>query len=431
MLIPRPQVLTAAARPLDLSALPVRRGADDPALGPEGYRLRVGEDGIDLTAGGPAGHFYGTRTLAQLGGSAPELTVEDRPAFGWRGVMLDVARHFMPKEFVLRLIDALALHKLNVLHLHLTDDQGWRLESKRYPRLTEVGARRGGHYSQEDIREIVAYAAARFVTVVPEIEMPGHAQAAIAAYPRLGNHPGRRLDVWDRWGISEHVFNLEEATIRFCQDVLDEVVDLFPGPYVHVGGDEVPPAEWEASPAARRRMAELGLPGATAARAWFIGRMAEHLAARGRRVVCWDEDGTSPPGAVRMAWRDAERGPDAARAGHEVVLTPYRHTYFDYYPADPEAEPGQPRAQDGVVSLADVYRFAPPTIPGVLGAQCQLWTEYMPTPEHVEYMAFPRLCAFAEVAWGTAGDFEGFLARLPAHLDRLSALGVASGPIRV
>ncbi|GLW07998.1 beta-N-acetylhexosaminidase [Microtetraspora sp. NBRC 13810] len=425
MLIPRPLMLTSAGGAVPLTGRPVRREPDDPGLGPEGYRLDITPEGVRLTGGGPAGRFYGLRTLDQLGPRAPRLTVEDRPRFAWRGVMLDVARHFMPKDFVLRLIDLLALHKLNVLHLHLTDDQGWRLEIKRYPLLTEVGARRGGgFYTHEDVREILAYAAERFVTVVPEIEMPGHAQAAVAAYPRLGNQPERRLDVWDGWGISEHVLNLEEPTIRFCQDVLDEVVDLFPGPYVHVGGDECPTREWERSPAARRRIAELGLPGPAAARAWFIGRMAAHLAERGRRLVCWDEGDDVSPDAVLMAWRDAEPGP---RAGAEVVLAPHRHTYFDYYPS---GEPGQPPAQEGVVSLADAYHFAPPARRGVLGVQCQLWTEYMPTPEHVEYMAFPRLCAFAEVAWGSAGDFPDFLTRLPAHLDRLAALGVNLGPVR-
>ncbi|MEO3813673.1 beta-N-acetylhexosaminidase [Sphaerisporangium sp. B11E5] len=424
MIIPRPRELAVLGGTVAFHPDLVRYAARDPGLGEEGYRLDVGPAGIELTAGGRAGCFYGLRTLAQFGAAVPYGTVEDRPRFGWRGVMLDVARHFMPKTFVLRLIDLLAEHKLNVLHLHLTDDQGWRLSIERYPRLTEVGARRGGpqaFYTRDDVREIVAYAAERFVTVVPEIEMPGHAQAAIAAYPELGNEPSRRLEVWSRWGISEHVLNLEEPTVRFCQDVLDEVAELFPSTYIHVGGDECPPAEWEASPRARRRLAELGLSGPSEACGWFIGRMAEHLEGLGRKLVCWDEPDRAPtPGTTVMVWRDEEALPDRT----DIILAPYTRTYLDYYPSD---APGQPRAQPGVVSLADAYGFRPD--PGVRGVQCQLWTEYMPTPERVEYMAFPRLCAFAEVAWGTPGDYPDFLRRLDPHLARLTAQGVHVGPL--
>ncbi|MER5422347.1 beta-N-acetylhexosaminidase [Streptosporangium roseum] len=420
MIIPRPQeqaVLggSAAFRPDDLRPAP-----DDPSLGEEGYRLDITPGGVELTAGGPAGRFYGSKTLSQLGPLVPYGTIEDRPRFAWRGVMLDVARHFMPKAFVLRLIDLLAEHKLNVLHLHLTDDQGWRLEIKRHPRLTEVGARRGGFYTHDDIREIVAYAADRFVTVVPEIEMPGHAQAAVAAYPLLGNDPSRDVRVWSEWGISEHVLNLEESTIRFCQDVLDEVVGLFPGRYVHVGGDECPVTEWERSPGARRRLAELGLRPRDAC-AWFIGRMASHLESHSRELVCWDEPDREPtPGTTVMVWRDEQ----ADRGDNDVILAPHTRTYFDYRPS---ADPGHPPAQERVLTLADTYAFAPD--PAARGVQCQLWTEYMPTPEQVEYMAFPRMCAFAEVAWGSPGDYPDFLLRLDAHLARLSARGVRVGPL--
>ena len=421
MIIPRPRHLDISAGTVAFDPGAVRLAPDDPALGPEGYRLKVSASGIELAAGGPAGLFYGRQTLRQFGPAVPYGTIVDRPRYAWRGVLLDVARHFMPKAFVLRLIDLLAAHKLNVLHLHLTDDQGWRLEIKRHPRLAEVGGRRGGYYTRQDIREIVAYAADRFVTVVPEIEMPGHVQAAIAAYPELGNDPERRLEVWSEWGISEHVLNLEESTIRFCQEVLDEVVELFPSRYVHVGGDECPPAEWAASPRARERLRELGLPGPEAACGWFIGRMAEHLAARGRTLICWDEPDREPiPGTAVMVWR--EEG--VVRDGVEVVLAPHTRTYFDYYPSD---APGQPPAQAGVLTLADAYGFAP--APGVLGVQCQLWTEYMPTPEQVEYMAFPRLCAFAEVAWGSSGDYADFLRRLDPHLARHAAQGVRVGAL--
>ncbi|WP_248964393.1 beta-N-acetylhexosaminidase [Sphaerisporangium perillae] len=430
MIIPRPRELAVLGGSVAFHPDLVRLAPPDASLGEEGYRLQVGPAGIVLTAGGPAGRFYGLRTLSQFGAAVPYGTIEDRPRFGWRGVMLDVARHFMPKAFVLRLIDLLAEHKLNVLHLHLTDDQGWRLEIERYPRLTGVGARGGASsaagdeprfYTREDVREIVAYAAERFVTVVPEIEMPGHAQAAIAAYPELGNHPSRRLEVWSGWGISEHVLNLEDSTIAFCQDVLDEVVELFPGPYVHVGGDECPPAEWERSPRALRRLAELGLSGPSEACRWFIGRMAEHLSRHGRRPICWDEPDREPtPGTTVMVWRDEDVLPDRT----DIILAPHTRTYLDYYSSD---APGQPPAQPGIVTLADAYGFTPD--PGVRGVQCQLWTEYMPTPEQVEYMAFPRLCAFAEVAWGSPGDYPDFLRRLDPHLARLAARGVRVGPL--
>ncbi|MFI6509513.1 beta-N-acetylhexosaminidase [Streptosporangium sp. NPDC050855] len=440
MIIPRPRdVVATGGDPVPFRRDLLRPMPDDPSLGEEGYRIAVSPSGVELTAGGPAGRFYGSRTLAQLGPAIPAGIIEDRPGFAWRGVMLDVARHFMPKAFVLRLVDLLAEHKLNVLHLHLTDDQGWRLEIERYPLLTEVGARRGGFYTREDIREIVAYAAERFVTVVPEIEMPGHAQAAIAAYPRLGNDPDRRVEVWTEWGISEHVLNLEESTVRFCQDVLDEVCELFPGPYVHVGGDECPTAEWEASPAARRRLAELGLAGPQDACAWFIGRMAAHLEKHSRRLVCWDEPDREPtPGTTVMIWRDEQ----ADRGDNEIILAPHTRTYFDYRPSagpfetrddgpggsgDGPAGDERKTVQEHVLTLADTYAFAPD--PAARGVQCQLWTEYMPTPERVEFMALPRMCAFAEVAWGTAGDYPGFLARLGPHLDRLGALGVRGGPL--
>ncbi|MEV4379915.1 beta-N-acetylhexosaminidase [Streptosporangium sp. NPDC049644] len=429
MIIPRPRQVAVDGGSGAFRRDLLRLMPDDPSLDEEGYRLDVSPSGVELTAGGPAGRFYGSRTLAQLGPEVPYGTIEDRPRFAWRGVMLDVARHFMPKAFVLRLVDLLAEHKLNVLHLHLTDDQGWRLEIKRHPRLTEVGARRGGFYTRQDIREIVAYAAERFVTVVPEIEMPGHAQAAIAAYPRLGNDPSRQLEVWSEWGISEHVLNLEESTVRFCQDVLDEVCDLFPSTYVHVGGDECPTVEWERSPAARRRLAELGLAGPRDACAWFIGRMAAHLEKHSRRLVCWDEPDRAPtPGTTVMVWRDEQ----ADRGDNEIILAPHTRTYFDYRPSaapfdEQPAGSDSPTAQERVLTLADTYAFAPD--PAARGVQCQLWTEYMPTPERVEFMALPRMCAFAEVAWGSPGDYPDFLRRLGPHLARLSAQGVRGGPL--
>ncbi len=413
-LVPRPRevIATGGVVPYDPDGLEL---TSDPALGPEAYRAEVGPRGIALASGGPAGEFYGRATLRALG-DVPIGTLADGPRFAWRGVLLDPARHFLPKDFVLRMIDLLAEHRLNVLQLHLTDDQGWRLPVRSHPRLTEVG---GEHYTHDDLREIVAYAAERFVTVVPEINVPGHVQAALAAYPELGNDPGAGVQVWQGWGVSPHTLNLEESTIDFFVDVLDEVVDLFPSPYVHLGGDECLTDEWAATPRALERIAELGLSGPEAARGWITGRLVAHLEQRGRRAVFWYERADGPAGAVAMTWLDEESGALAAHAGHDVVLTPHLRTYLDY----PTGYEDGPFAPDRFLALRDVYGFdpQPPTDAAgrVLGVQAQLWGEYLPTPAHVERQAFPRLSAFAEVAWGTAGDYDGFLARLPSHLARL------------
>jgi hexosaminidase len=509
------QMLRAYLQPATGFPLPIdtRDGANairlrlDPKAGggnPEGYRLVSDARGVTIAAATPAGLSYGIQTLRQMlppdvyrrarvarAWTLPAARIEDAPRFGWRGSHLDTVRHFMPKSFVLRHIELLAQHKMNVFHWHLTDDQGWRIEIKRYPRLTEVGAWRretavtpragepapaaprydgqphGGFYTQDDIREVVAYAAARHVMVVPEIEMPGHALAAIAAYPALGNEPSRELEVGRDWGVIQQVFNVEAGTIAFLQGVLDEVLGLFPGPYVHVGGDECPKTEWAHSPAALARMKQLGLvpPAATlqdvqdyrdaqgkpaehpalhGLQSWFIGRMGDYLAGRGRRMIGWDEilEGGLAPGAAVMSWRGEQGGIQAATAGHDVVMTPERETYLDYYQADPKA-PGfrEPPGARQVTTLARLYAYEP--VPAglqpalakhVLGSQGQLWTEFMPGPRQVEYMAWPRLLALSEVLWTTKtlrdyGQFEG---RLPAALGRLDAQDVnyrpAGGP---
>jgi hexosaminidase len=384
----------------------------------------------------------------------PAVLVEDSPRFRWRGMHLDVARHFMPREFVLRYIDLLALHRMNSFHWHLTEDQGWRIEIRKYPRLTEVGAwrtetlvgrmtsdpaarvydgtRHGGSYTQEEIREVVEYARRRFINVVPEIEMPGHSQAAIAAYPELGN-TGDTLPVWTHWGVTPNILNVEESTIRFMQDVLTEVLELFPGPFIHIGGDEAPKTQWEQSPRAQARMRELGLANEEELQSWFIRRMDAFLVERGRRLVGWDEilEGGLAPNATVMSWRGTSGGLAAARAGHDVVMAPTSHTYFDYYQSrDRESEP---LAIGGFLPLDTVYAFEP--IPAeleprfhhhILGAQGQVWTEYMKTPSHVEYMAFPRVAALAEVVWTPKErrDVADFRERLATHLRRLDALGV-------
>jgi hexosaminidase len=433
---------------------------------PEGYRLSAGPDGVTISAAEPAGLFYGVQSLRLLlppgflrsaQGARPEpvsvpgLRIDDAPSLAWRGVHLDVSRHFMPKQWLLRLIDLIALHKLNVLHLHLTDDQGWRVEIERYPRLTEVGAWRresvlghsrdgrfdgvphGGFYTRDDLREIVAYAASQFVTVVPEIDMPGHMQAAIAAYPELGNGT-EPVEVRCQWGISRNVLNLEDETLEFCRNVLDEVIDIFPGPYLHLGGDECPTQEWETSPRAQARMAELGLTDERYLQGWFTRQLAAHLADRDRTLVLWDEalESGAPADAVIMPWRNEVAGLYATSIGHRVVMAPQYWTYFDWAQAPGDEEPV---AIHATTSLRRVHAFdpAPATMAArerVIGAQCQLWTEYVPTPERAEYQYFPRLCAFADSAWsGAGGDYGQFESRLAEHLRWLDALGVNYRPL--
>ncbi|GAA3342742.1 beta-N-acetylhexosaminidase [Amorphoplanes nipponensis] len=453
--------------------LPAGRPADTPgrirlrldtALAAEGYVLTVGAGGIDIRGGSPAGAHYGVQTLRQLlparslrrapvSGDpllVPAVHIEDAPRFGWRGVLLDVARHFMPVADVLRFVDLAAFHKLNVLHLHLTDDQGWRIEVPGRPRLTTVGAWRprtmlgsrihgryddrphGGYYTADDLREIVAYAAERQVTVLPEVDMPGHMQAAVAAYPELGN--GFAGGVRTSWGISPHVLNLSDAALDFCREVLDHVCAIFPGELIGIGGDECPVTEWD-TPAARARIAAEGLAGPHEAQGWFTARIAEHLAARGRRVHGWDEilAGGAPAGATIAAWRGAAPAVLAARAGHDVVSCPDTAVYLDYRQSD---DPGEPTPVGTLLTLADVYAFepVPPGLTGaaadrVIGGQANVWTEHLESARRVDYQVYPRLCAFAETVWGPPDrDYADFTDRLGPHLARLDALGVNYRP---
>ena len=445
-----------------------RASGRDVTLGAEGYRLDVAPNAVTITSSTPAGAFYATQTIRQLlppgifreanvsntAWSMPAVHIEDRPRFQWRGGHLDVSRHFMPKEFVKKYIDLLALHKMNTFHWHLTDDQGWRLQIKKYPRLTEVGAwrsqtlvgkpqldtmanlydkkRHGGFYTQDDVREIVAYAADRFVRVVPEIEMPGHSQAAIAAYPDLGNF-GDTIPVWTMWGVTPHILNPSDTTIAFMKDVLTEVMALFPSQFIHTGGDEAPKTEWKASSRAQLRMKDLGLVNEDQLQSWFTTQIDAFLTAHGRRLVGWDEIlvGGLAPNAVVMSWRGTAGGLAAARAGHDVVMTPGSDTYFNYYQSLDRAS--EPFAIGGFLPLDSVYSYEPVPaelepqfVSHILGAQGQVWTEYIEGPKDVEYMAFPRMCALAEVLWTPRDrrDFADFEARLPAHLRRLDALDV-------
>jgi hexosaminidase len=435
-----------------------------PGGAPETHHLEITPESVRLTAPDEAGLFHGVQSLRQLlalspdGASWPCLTIEDAPLLPWRGVMLDVARHFMPLDFLYTFVDLLALHKLNVLHLHLTDDQGWRIEIDGLPRLTEIGAWRsetmigpagsdrfdgvphGGFYTREELGGLVRHAADRGVRIVPEIEMPGHARAALAAYPELGVQHGRPQPVWTSWGISEDVFGVHERALDFCRDVLGQVTDVFPDRYVHIGGDECPSVQWESDPWSRGRAAELGLDEPARLHAWFLGRIRDFLAEAGRRGVSWDTAAPEPSGLptdlVLAAWLDPAHAARSIARGHQVLLTPHKSTFLDYPQRDhPDEPPGQP---GHIVTLEDVYGFDPlasgdarlpvvsgeSTAPGVLGAQAQLWTEFLPTTGDVLRAAFPRLCAFAETAWsGGARDGSDFDARLAAHTPLLVRLG--------
>ncbi|MGV9564856.1 beta-N-acetylhexosaminidase [Streptomyces sp. NPDC003480] len=466
------------------TGLPFREGSAgngivlriDPGMEPEAYRIVIDGYAVRLDGGSAAGVFWGAQTFRQLLGpeafrrapvdpdrrewDVPGVVVEDAPRFPWRGLLLDVARHFTPKDGVLRWLDLMAAHKLNVLHLHLTDDQGWRLEIRRHPRLTEVGSWRsrtrrghrasplweekphGGFYTQDDIREIVAYAAARHITVVPEIDIPGHSQAAIAAYPELGNTDvvdTASLSVWDDWGISANVLAPTDTTLRFYEGVFEEVLELFPSTFVHIGGDECPKDQWRRSPAAQARIKELGLADEDGLQAWFIRHFDTWLTARGRRLIGWDEilEGGLADGAAVSSWRGYAGGVTAARAGHDVVMCPEQQVYLDHR-QDGGAD--EPVPIGYVRTLEDVYRFepVPPQLTGeharhVLGTQANVWTEVMEDQARVDYQTFPRLAAFAEVAWSALPapmerDFGDFGRRMAVHYRRLDALGVAYRP---
>jgi hexosaminidase len=449
------------------SAITFRRRA---GLGPEAYRLEITARGIVISATGGAGLFYGAVTLWQLltparspGSGTPAAaqtfpaqtlhaqTIRDAPAYPWRGVMLDSARHFQSVAFIRSMIDTMALHKLNVLHWHLTDDQGWRLEIRKYPRLTSVGAWRkpampggaqslstpsyGGFYTQAEVRGLVAYATSRHIQIVPEIEMPGHAQAAIAAYPELGVAQGLAaapLAVSARWGVHTHLFNVEPATFAFLENVLDEVMELFPSNYIHVGGDEAVKNEWRESAAVQARARALGIKDADDLQGYFTQEIGRYITAHGRRLVGWDE--ILRPGlnqdAIVMSWHGTAGAHAAAAAGHDTVLSPWPTLYLDNRQSSlPTEVPGRL----SVVSLEDVYRFEPrdSTLDEsarhhVLGVQADLWTEHMQTEDRVQWMAWPRAAAVAELGWSLPErrNWRDFLRRLTPMFGRYTALGI-------
>ena len=405
---------------------------DARGTGPESYTLEVGPQHIRVSARDPRGLFYGAVTLWQLlptgkAGQAdiPALRIDDTPRFGWRGLMLDSARHFQSVNDIKRLLDAMAVHKLNTFHWHLTDDQGWRVEIRQYPKLTELGGCRipagdggigadgkprpyCGYYTQDQIREVVRYAAALHITIVPEIDVPGHAQAAVSAYPELGV-TGQQIHVLNEWGVNTTLFNVEESTFVFLENVLGEIIDLFPGQYVHVGGDEAVKDQWIASARVQERIRELGVKNEAGMQGYLIKRLEKYLVAHGRRLIGWDEilEGGLPEEATVMSWRGIEGGVDAANQGHDVVMSPSSELYLDYLQTD---SPNEPPGRPATITLKQVYAFEP--VPAalaadkrahILGLQANVWTEHMRSFARVQHAIFPRIAALAETGWSPRG----------------------------
>lgn len=428
-------------------------------LNNEGYNLIINNHKVEISATHPAGVFYGVQTLCQLlppeiqlennknvNWSLPNIKITDNPRFKWRGMHLDVCRHFMPKDFIFKYIDYLAMHKMNTFHWHLTEDQGWRIEIKKYPKLTEIsawrdetlvghysdqphkfdGKKHGGFYTQKDIKEIVKYARNRYITVVPEIEMPGHSVAALAAYPEL-SCTGGPFEVLKIWGISEEVYCAgKEETFEFLQNVLDEVIELFPSEYIHIGGDECPKKRWTECPDCQKRIKKERLTDEHELQSYFIKRIEKYLNKKGKRIIGWDEilEGGLAPEATVMSWRGAQGGIEAANQGHDVIMSPTSYCYFDYYQGDKKYEP---LAIGGYLPLSKVYQFEPVSDEiskekqkHILGGQANVWTEYMPDEKQVEYMVFPRIAAMAEVLWSKKENrnWNDFMERLPYMLKR-------------
>jgi len=434
---------------------------------PEGYQLIVSPNTIRIKANAANGFFYGLQTLYQLlpaeiygkkvikgkNWFVPSVRIIDSPRFLYRGLHLDVCRHFFPLEFIKKYIDAMAIHKFNSFHWHLTDDQGWRIEIKKYPLLTSIGSNRdetlvgqyyshfpklydgkpyGGFYTQAEAREIVKYAKDRFITVIPEIEMPGHAQAAVASYPWLSCTPDSTIKVATKWGIFADVYCPTDTTFHFLEDVLTEIMDIFPSNYIHIGGDECLKDRWKESAECQKLIKSLNLKDENGLQSYFVERIEKFVNSKGRQIIGWDEilDGGLAPNATVMSWRGNAGGIAAAKSGHNVIMTPNAYCYFDHYQADPESEPV---TIGGFLPLRMVYQFepVPPELTSkeagyILGAQANLWSEYLPSTESVEYMAFPRVSAMAEVVWGAKENrnWESFRQRMPADFERYQQLDI-------
>lgn len=444
--------------------------ARDDALPDGAYRLVI-DEGVHIDASSAAGTSHALQTLRQFAGPeafspAPRTRqvrlaraeVDDAPRFDFRGVHYDVARHFSPTAELLRFIDLAAAHKLNALHLHLTEDQGWRMQIDAFPRLTEVASERedsliawgpdgtehyagrphGGFYTKQDLREVVAFAAERGITVIPEIDVPGHSVAAIAAYPRLGvGAPD--VDVWTGWGVNDCILEPSDFTIDFFTTVLDEVMDVFPSPVIHVGGDEVPYRRWQESADVRQRATDVGLGSVEELHGWFLAQLVAHIESRGRRAGVWHEAVSEqlPTTAVVNAWSNADGVAECLAAGYDTVVSCCSHLYLDYRPSDSADEPS---ACEPVLPMRKLYEFdalTPEMLAAtergdsrVAGIQAQLWTEWLDSQSIREYMAYPRLAAFAELAWSETRDYDDFENRLrDGHVERLDAAGVDYRPL--
>ena len=425
----------------------------------EGYELKIEEKNIFIESKNARGAFYAVQSLIQLlplpsdlnSFKIPCLRIKDQPQFTYRGMHLDVGRHFFSVDFIKKYIDLMAKLKMNTFHWHLTEDQGWRIEIKKYPKLQEIAAYRketlighynnqphqfdgkpyGGFYTQEQIKEVVAYALTRQVTIIPEIEMPGHSQAAIAAYPELGCS-GKQVEVATKWGVFDEVYCPKESTFKFLEDVIDEVVALFPGKYIHIGGDEAPKTNWKNCEYCQKLIKKEGLEDEHGLQSYFITRMEKYINSKGRQIIGWDEilEGGLAPNATVMSWRGTKGAVQAVKERHDVILTPGSHCYFDHYQSENENEP---LAIGGFLPLEKVYHFNP--IPEeltdkeatyVLGAQGNVWTEYMQTEKQVEYMAFPRAIALSEVLWSSPEhkNYSDFIHRLEQYQKKLDQLEV-------
>jgi len=427
----------------------------------EKYEIDVFTKNIAISAPATQGLFYALQTLKQLlpeefspdkSYQIPVMTINDEPQFAWRGAHLDVSRHFFGVNYIKKYIDLLAKHKMNTFHWHLVDDQGWRIEIKKYPKLTEIGSKRkgtvvkkhfkpfisdnkpyDGYYTQEQIKEIVAYAHDRFVTIVPEIEMPGHSLAALAAYPQYSCLQ-KPLEVGQKWGVVKDVYCAgNDSTFVFLENILDEVMTLFPSKYIHIGGDEVPKTRWKKCKKCQARIASEGLKDEHELQSYFITRIEKYINSQGRQIIGWDEilEGGLAPNATVMSWRGEKGGIEAAKQNHYVVMSPGKPLYFDHYQSKDRAN--EPFAIGGYNSLQMVYEYnpVPKGIPAdkakyILGAQANLWTEYIPTPEQADYMAYPRLTALSEVVWtgNNKPGYNDFMKRLRLHEKRLQAWGV-------
>lgn len=420
------------------------------------YFLDIHQNQVSISQSDPLGNFYGLQTLLQLIPSEqkseiklPCVDIKDAPKYAWRGMHLDCARHFFSISFVKKYIDYLAMYKFNTFHWHLTDDQGWRIEIKKYPKLTQIGGYRsgsmvghysdqkyddiryGGFYTQAEIKDVVAYATQRHITVIPEIEMPGHAVAALAAYPQY-SCTGGPFEVGKQWGVLDDVFCPKEETFTFLQNILTEVIALFPSQYIHIGGDECPKTRWKACPHCQALIKQKGLKDEHELQSYFVQRIEKFVNSKGRKIIGWDEilEGGLAPNAAVMSWRGTEGGIAAAKQKHYVVMTPVSHCYFDYYQGDAKTEP---LSIGGFLPIEKVYSLEPTPKEltadegkYILGAQANLWTEYITTPEQVEYMIFPRMMALSEVVWGTSkpDNFEDFKARLMQQFKTLDAKGI-------